>query len=224
MTRYALTLFAVSAFAQPERFDLIVREDLFAGYLSDDMERFNKGLKVCDDRLAANPKDVAPLAWRGSATTYLAIREYEAGNRAAGDKLWNQAGRMFDQAYALGGPDNVGVLATWGGTLVVFMRRAPADRVPAMLAQALKSYEAIQRVQAPMLEKMGVHHRGEVWGGLADIHQRLGETEKSRAYLRKIVEKMDGTPYAKKAAAWLADPAAIQPRDAMTCLSCHVMK
>jgi tetratricopeptide (TPR) repeat protein len=217
----ALFFFAAAAQPQPERFDLIVREDIFAGFLSNDMERFERGMKKCDERLAQDAKHTDALAWKGGGTLYRSIRSFESGDTQRGNELWDQAFQLFEGALALN-PQSVGTLATYGGSLVVFVRRAPAERQQGMMTKAAALYEKMREMQAPFFDKMGVHHRGETLGGLADIYQRLGQPEKSQEYLKRIVATMEGTPYYPKARKWLENPNAISPKDSLACLSCHV--
>ena len=66
-----LSLWAVRASDPPtpartERFDNVVREDLFAGFAGD-ADALARGLKKCDEALAKNPKHAEALVWRGAA-------------------------------------------------------------------------------------------------------------------------------------------------------------
>jgi len=72
-----------------DRFDMIVREDFFAGMMGDD-ERLNHGMKLCEEALAKNPKHADALVWHGGGLLTRASRAYGKGDTTAGDKLWQQ--------------------------------------------------------------------------------------------------------------------------------------
>ena len=50
-----------------ERFDLKVRNYFFAGF-SGDAASLEKGMKICEDALAAEPKNAEALVWHGAGT------------------------------------------------------------------------------------------------------------------------------------------------------------
>ena len=61
----------------------LVREDIFAGWMTDDMARFERGEKNIQLLLERRPDQKANLlAWKGGATLYRAVRANE-NNRAA---------------------------------------------------------------------------------------------------------------------------------------------
>ena len=59
-----------------------VREDIFAGYMADDMDRFEIGVKKLDAMLRENPENVNALSWAGSSELFRAIKAHEAGKQA----------------------------------------------------------------------------------------------------------------------------------------------
>src|SRR5579885_864790 len=64
-----------------ERFDLLVREDFFAGMWGD-KARLNRGMKYCEDMLAKNPKHAEALVWHGGGLLTRASIAYKAGDTA----------------------------------------------------------------------------------------------------------------------------------------------
>ena len=74
--------------------------------------------------------------------------------------------------------------------------------------------------QAPALDKMPVHLRGEVVSGIAMAAQRTGRQEEAAQYLDKMLTIMQGTPYEATARQWKSDPASASA-SALTCKSCH---
>ena len=68
---------AQSAPAAPLRFDDIVRSDFFAGFRGD-AARLERGMKRCEEALAADPNHADALVWHGAGLMFLAG---EAGAR-----------------------------------------------------------------------------------------------------------------------------------------------
>src|SRR5437868_9801064 len=57
----------------------LLREDIFAGFLANDMNRFARGEKNIEALSEQRPLQKANLlAWKGGATLYRAVRAYEA--------------------------------------------------------------------------------------------------------------------------------------------------
>jgi hypothetical protein len=54
----------------PDRFDLKVREDFFAGF-GGDAARLTKAMKDCESELAAHPKNAEAMVWHGAGTFFL---------------------------------------------------------------------------------------------------------------------------------------------------------
>jgi tetratricopeptide (TPR) repeat protein len=198
----------------------LVREDIFAGFLAGDLERFARGEKsiqlLLADRPAAKP-DL--LAWSGGATLYRAVLAHE-NNR--GDEFQNNyrlALDLFAQARQLS-PDNGGVAAVTGGTYVIFADRLPKEHRAAAWAQAYDAYRALWKQQAPIVDKLPVHMRGELLGGLAQSAERTGRTQELAQYLDQILTLLRDTPYESVARQWKKSPEAAAHRS-LACLTCH---
>src|SRR5215216_6472530 len=105
----------------------LLREDIFAGFLMDDLDRFSKGEKNIDLLLEKRPQSKADLlAWKGGATLYRAVRAYENKHTEEFQQKYRQALDLFSQARQLG-PDNGGVIAVTGGTYVILGDRLPKE-------------------------------------------------------------------------------------------------
>ena len=50
-----------------------VREDLFAGFLGDSMDEFNRGVAKLDEILTGAPDNGTAVVWRASVDLYLAV-------------------------------------------------------------------------------------------------------------------------------------------------------
>src|SRR5688572_651505 len=103
----------------------LVREDIFAGFMANDMVRFARGERNVEQLLKDRPDQRGNLlAWRGSATMLRAVLAHEAGNSGEFDKLLEAARTAFADA-AKESSGNDGAAAITGGTYAVF-----ADRLP----------------------------------------------------------------------------------------------
>lgn len=221
--RFVVILCAASLGAetmpQGMRVSTWVREDLFAGFLSNDMAQFDRGMKKTGEIIAADPKSADALAWRGGGELYLAVRALEAGDRAKFDDFYKKSLASFAAAKAVVTPQTSAALnAIAGGSFTLF-----ADRLPEAMRQdgwqkIRAHYGALREEQKPFFAKMPVHHQGEVLSGLAQAALRLGDQEAAKSLLETIVATLPSTPYepfAKKALSTMDSKAKI------ACLTCH---
>jgi hypothetical protein len=100
-----------------------------------------------------------------------------------------------------------------------------ADRLPEKLqgtawSTAYDSYQALWKTQEREVEKLPLHMRGELLGGLAQSAQRTGRTKELNQFLEKILAVAPDTAYARVAKQWKEDPKAATTTR-MTCLTCH---
>ena len=147
------------------------------------------------------------------------------------------------QAFQRGEPDTARALSNRGvGEMEAAVAMAPADpgvlvprgavlsgaaravgdpaRAAAFLRTAVGDYEKAVAVQTPAFPQMSEHARGELLGGLADGWQRLGDEDRARGYLTRMVAELPGSPYADAATKWLE----LKPMlggPALTCVGCH---
>src|SRR5687767_95654 len=103
----------------------LVREDIFAGFMGNDMVRFARGERNVEQLLKDRPDQRGNLlAWRGSARMLRAVLAHEAGN--SGEFLQHlEAARAAFAEAATRTSGNDGAAAIAGGTYAVF-----ADRLP----------------------------------------------------------------------------------------------
>ncbi|MEW6130637.1 MAG: hypothetical protein AB1757_26640 [Acidobacteriota bacterium] len=196
----------------------LVREDIFSGFLEDNLQRFTRGEKNIDWLLENRPKEKSSLlAWKGGATLYRAVRAYENKNQAEFQKLYHQSLDYFSQAKT--GNDG-GASAVTGGSFVVFADRLPKELRAAAWEEAYANFAVLWKQQAAIVDKLPVHIRGELLGGLAQSAARTGRAEELAMYLDKIETLMAGTPYAPIAKQWKANPKAAA-NGTITCLTCH---
>lgn len=198
----------------------LVREDIFAGFLADDMERFERGEKSIEALLEKRPADKSNLlAWKGGATLYRAIRAHESNRPDEFQKYYEKALDLFAEA-GKSGKDNPAVAAIVGGSYVVLGDRLPEKYRAASWLQAYDSYNLLWKQQGAMVDRLPVHLRGELLGGLAQSAQRTGRSQELDQHLDKILAVLRDTPYEPVAKQWKKNPEAAA-KTSITCLTCH---
>ncbi|HWP44457.1 MAG TPA: hypothetical protein VNO14_14525 [Blastocatellia bacterium] len=198
----------------------LVREDIFAGFLTDDMERFSRGEKNIELLLEKRPAAKADLlAWKAGAKLYRAVLAHEGNRSDEFKRYYDQAVDLFSKARQIA-PQGGGVAAITGGSYAIFADRLPKEYRDPAWSQAYDSYLVLWKQQAPVVERLPVHIRGELLGGLAQSAQRTGRTEEMQQYLDKILAVMRDTPYESVAKRWKANPATAA-KSSITCLTCH---
>jgi hypothetical protein len=198
----------------------LVREDIFAGFLTDDMTRFSRGEKNIDLLLEKRPGAKPDLlAWKAGAAYYRAVRAHEANRSDEFQKYYRQALDLFAEASGAGS-DNFGVHAIRGGTNVVFADRLPKELRAAAWAQAYESYHILWKQQGQMVDRLPLHLRGELLAGLAQSAQRTGRIDEMQQHLDKILAVLPDTAYAPVARKMKEDPK-FAAASSVTCMSCH---
>jgi tetratricopeptide (TPR) repeat protein len=198
----------------------LVREDIFAGVLDGDMDRLAKGEKSIEVLLEQRPADKPGLlAWKAGAILYRAVRALEANRPEEFEEKYRQATDLLAQAKKLG-PEDLGVTAATAGVYAILADRLPEKLRGTAWATAYDSYQALWKKQARDVEKLPLHLRGELLGGLAQSAQRTGRTQESAEYLDKILAVAPDSAYARVAKRWKEDPEAAKGT-AITCLTCH---
>ncbi len=194
--------------------------DLFAGFLANDMERFRRGEKNIQTLLEKRPAAKSSLlAWKASATLYRAVIAHENNRNDEFQQKYREALDLFAQAQLIGSKDGE-ASAIAGATYVTFGDRLPKEHRAAAWSQAYDSYQALWKQQAPVVNQLPLHLRGELLGGLAASAMRTGRTEESTQHLDKIIATLSNTAYESVARKWKKDPKAAE-NTRITCLSCH---
>ena len=99
----------------PQRFDMVVRADFFAGFAGDEA-RLAKGMATCEEVLAVTPNHAEALVWHGSGLAFNAGKAFQQGDMKTGGDLWQRGMEEMDKAASLE-PDNVGVRIPRGALL-----------------------------------------------------------------------------------------------------------
>ena len=197
-----------------------MREDIFAGWRADDMERFERGEQNIDRLMELRPAARAELlAWKGGTKLYRAVMAHEQEHLEESESLYSEAIDLFAEARKLG-PQNGGVAAVVGGSYVLFADRLPeAHRADAWSA-CYDNYQVLWSLQAPAVAQMPVHIRGELLAGLIQSSQRTGRADEMQQFLDKMIEVLPDTPYGRMAQQWKDDPQAAVGQN-ISCKSCH---
>ena len=198
----------------------LVREDIFAGFMNNQMDRLARGEQNVEALLKSRPDQRSNLvAWKAGATLYRAVLAHEAGNAAEFNRLWTEANNGFAEARQLSA-GNDGVAPITGGSMSIFADRLPEPQRSAGWQTAYESYALLWKVQGAQIEQMPVHFKGEVLAGLTMSAQRTGRTAEANQMLDKMLEILPNTPYEATAKQWKADPAS-QKTSSLTCKNCH---
>jgi hypothetical protein len=204
----------------PDRFDLKVREDFFAG-VGGDSARLAKGMKACEEILATNPKAAEALVWHGAGTFFLSGQAFQGGDQQKGIELWTRGINEMKTGVELS-PDNPGTRIPRGATLLTGTRFAPPEMAKPLMKDALEDYEHIYEIQKPYFATLGTHPRGELLFGLAEGYSRFGNNEKAQFYFEQIKQQLPNSAYAKRADLWLTTKSL--PMNQTGCIGCHVSK
>jgi uncharacterized protein (TIGR03067 family) len=200
--------------------EALVREDVFAGILNEDMDRLARGERSIDILLTQRPNDKPGLlAWKAGTVLYRAVRALEADRKEEFEAKYKQAMDLLAEARTLG-PKDLGVTAATAGIYALMADRLPQRLRGSAWSTAYDCYQALWTQQARSLQSLPLHLRGELLGGLAQSAQRTGRTKELGEYLDKILAVAPDTAYARVAQQWKADPSAATSTR-MTCLTCH---
>jgi tetratricopeptide (TPR) repeat protein len=200
--------------------DMKVRNYFFAGF-SGDAAALERGMKICEEALAANPKDPEALVWHGSGEYFRAGEAFEKGDMQKGSALAQHGMKEMDDAVVIA-PNNVSVRIPRGATLLTASRFMPGEMGRPLIEKGLSDYERTLEVQAAFFAKLETHSRGELLFGLAEGYSRMGNDPKARSYFERIQAELKDTPYAKRAALWLETKSL--PAAQTGCIGCHTGK
>lgn len=206
--------------AQPraERFDMVVREDLFAGF-SGDTARFDRGMAACEQMLAEQPDHAEALVWHGAGTAFKAGRAFASGDPQTGAGLWARGLAEMNRAVSLA-PDSVGVRIPRGATLLGATRNMPPDMAKPLIEIGVSDYERTLSLQATTFASLGDHQKGELLFGLADGYGRLGLPAQARKYFERLTSDASGSGHVREARQYL-DTGTLPTVSGLGCVGCH---
>lgn len=214
---------ALALFAQSDArltVHTLVREDIFAGFMANDMARFAKGEALLLQLEKERPADLGTIrAWQGDIAMFRAVLAYEAGKTAEGDKLYTLAAQLHDEAVKLA-PADGGVWAVTGAGAALFADRLPAAQRAKAWARAYELYQKIAAQQMQFVAQLPPHLQGELLAGVVMSAQRTGHQEEFTAALDKMIQVTAKTPYGRSAIAWKERPE-IVAKTSLMCKNCH---
>jgi hypothetical protein len=198
----------------------LLREDVFAGFLDNDMTRVARAEQNIERLLKERPGERANImAWKAGIALHRATRAHETGKPDDFARLFKEARDGFAEA-AKGSSGNDGVAAITGGSYAVFADRLPQEYRAAAWSQAYDSYAILWKQQGEGIDKLPVHFKGELLSGMAQSAQRTGRSEEAAQYVDKMLTMLTETPFEKTAKQWKADPASAATTN-LTCKNCH---
>ncbi len=198
----------------------LVREDIFAGWRADDMERLARGEKNIELLLTQRPDSKAELlAWKGGALLYRAVIAHEDDRKTDFEGYYKKAREAFKGASSLG-PNSGGVAAVVGGSYAMFGDRLPERYRAAAWSDSYDHYKNLWKQQASVVDELPVHHRGELLAGVTQSAQRTGRKKEADEFLDRMLDKLKGTSYERTALKWKKNPQLAENSN-LTCKSCH---
>src|SRR5258708_2410282 len=90
---------AISLAPHTDRLDLKVRNYFFAGFAGNGTALV-KGMKMCEDALAENPKHAEAMVWHGAGLYVQAGKAFQGGDQQKGMELYQRGMKELDEAVA----------------------------------------------------------------------------------------------------------------------------
>ena len=196
-----------------------VREDLFAGWIMNDGDTFDRGERKLDRFLQDHPDGALGLSWKYFALGYRTRQALEKGDRAAYRGYAAAAKSVREKIFA-GDPKDPGPYIIVGSTLVGLAYFVPQEERAWTYRDGRELLRKVPELQAKYFNTLPAHFRGEIWTQIAFASDRLGDTAERDRMLDEITSNLRGTPYEARARAWKKGPALAAEKQ-YTCISCH---
>jgi tetratricopeptide (TPR) repeat protein len=204
------------------RFDLIVRNDMFAG-LAGNMEALGRAMAACERILEGDPNHAEALVWHGSGTVFLSARAFQEGDAPRGMTLFQKGVDEMARAVELE-PTNIGVRIPRGATLREATRNLPAAMAAPLLEAARTDLQTAFDLQKQTIERTSKPHPlGELLQALGDIYSRQGKPEEAAGFYRLMLAHLPGTGYAVRADEWMQTRQPL-PAARSRCIGCHAAR
>ena len=121
----AVIILTAGVLLSQDRFDFKVRNYFFAG-LAGDTASLQKGMKICEEILANDPKQPEALVWHGTGLVSESREAFQKGDQDKGAELWQRGLDEMDQAAELA-PNDLGVRIVRGAVLLIASQYFPAE-------------------------------------------------------------------------------------------------
>jgi hypothetical protein len=198
----------------------LLREDIFAGFFDNNMDRVSRAEQNIELLLKQRPDERANLlAWKGGAALQRAVRANETGKPDEFARYFQDARDAFAAAAKLTS-GNDGVPAITGGSYGFFGDRLPQEHRAAAWAQAYDSYSTLWKQQGQGIDQLPLHFKGELLSGMAQSAQRTGRSEEAAQFVDRLLTMLANTPFEKTARQWKTDPSSVATTN-LTCKNCH---
>ena len=196
--------------------------DLLGG-LTGDMERVERGIRKLEAFLLKNPRNPEAKVLLGNGLATRAGEGFKKGDMANAAKFWQAGMDQMAEAVELA-PDSLFVRARRGVFILTASRSMPPQMGKPLLELGVADFEKVLEIRDREESFAGgsVHKRGELLMGLADGWNRIGNTEKARAYFERVTKDVKGTIYEEKARAWMDDKPEAKAPELFACTGCHV--
>jgi hypothetical protein len=204
---------------QPERFDLRVRQDFFAGF-NGDRKALDRGMKACEEELAKNTKSAEAMVWHGGGLLFLSGQAFQSGDQQKGMEMWTRG--LTEMKTATSIKDDPSTRIPRGAVLLATSRFAPPEMGKPLLIDGIADYERTLEYQGSYFETLGSHPRGELLFGIAEGYSRLGDQQRAGAFFERIKRDLPDSVYAKRAAMWMETKSL--PMDETGCVGCHLSR
>jgi hypothetical protein len=196
-----------------------VREDMFAGWISNDSAILARGVQKLDRFLADHPNDYNANSWKFLAASFGMIQARNKGDDAAYSRELAISKDLRAKIF-MGDQRDPGPYIIVGSSLVRTACFAPEKDRGWMMRDGRDMLVKVIELQGEVFEKLPPHFRGEIWAQLAFANDRLGETAARDRALENMLTRLGGTPYESRARAW-QKPGAIAKEKDYACMSCH---
>lgn len=203
-----------------QRFDLKVRQDFFAGFAGD-KDALARGMKACEDALAADSDNAEAMVWHGGGLLFTVGEYFQSGDNQKGMELWTRGLKEMQTAVDLE-PDNIGVRIPRGAVLLTSSHFVPESMGKPLIETGLSDYARAYELQKDHWAALGTHPRGELLFGLAEGYSRAGDQAKAAEFFERIRAELPNTVYAKRADLWMETKSL--PVEQTRCVGCHTGK
>lgn len=203
-----------------EKFDMLVRDDFFAGF-NGDKARLERAMKKCEQTLAQNPQHAEAKVWHGCGLSFQAAAFFQSGDTKKGMEVWQKGVGEMDAAVKAE-PNNISVRIPRAAALLP----AAANMLDANYARTLyervaSDYDKVYAVQKAGLDRLTEHSRGELLFGLAQAQIGLGNEEAARDYLQQVLTACKQMEYRQEAQKWLDKRPLVGSKVNRRCIGCH---
>src|SRR5277367_2648629 len=143
----AVMILTAGVLLSQDRFDMKVRNYFFAG-LAGDAASLQKGMTICEEILASDPKQSEALVWHGMGLVSESRSAFQKGDQQNGAILWQRGLDEMDEAEQLA-PNDLGVRIVRGAVLLVASQYVPEEAARPLIQKGLSDYEKAYAAQGP---------------------------------------------------------------------------